>query len=107
MDGVLEAVDQSKVPGSVQAEFGKREFPKDTKAELDALEAQVNAALTGQPQPVTVYDPSGQLAPAAPAPAPTLAPPPLEPTPVRHKFANPAESLKHQKLEKSYVNLEA
>src|SRR5258707_3467019 len=107
MDGVLEAVDQSKVPGSVQAEFGKREFPKDTKAELDALEAQVNAALTGQPQPATVYDPSGQPAPAAPAPAPTLLPPPLEPTPVPPKFANPDGSLNQQKLEKAYVNFQA
>lgn len=113
MDGVLEAVDQVKVPGATQAEFGKREFPKDTKAELDALEAQVNAQLLGQPQPTSVYEPSGQPAPAAPvpapapAPAPTIVPPPAEPQPVPPKFANPDGSLNQQKLEKSYVNLEA
>lgn len=107
-----EAVDTSKVPGATLAEFGKRDFDAQTKKDLNDLEAQINASLSGTvaPAPAPVYEPpAGQPAPAAvvppvaqPTPAPVQA---VEPVP--QKFANPDGTLNQEKLEKSYVNLDA
>lgn len=110
-----EAPDMAKIPGVTLAEFGKRDFDKQTKDDLNALEAEINAKLNGTQVPTSVYEaPLGQP-PAAPVVVPPVAPPvpapapaPLQAqTPVPDKFANPDGSLNHEKLEKSYVNLEA
>lgn len=110
----LQAVDQTKVPGVVQAEFGKREFDKQTKTDLDALEAEINAKLTGTPvpAPAPVYEPSAAqpapvpVAPAVVQPSPFAAPAPAA-QPVPLKFANPDGTLNQDRLEKSYVSLDA
>lgn len=103
-----EAVDLARVPGPVQAEFGKRDFDSKTKGELAAMETQINNLLGGnatapqtQVAPASVFEPS-----AFQAPAPvTQTPAPVQP-PVPAKFANPDGTLNEQKLEKSYVSLE-
>lgn len=107
---VQQSVDTSKIPGATLAEFGKREFDSKTKDDLSALEAEINAHLTGTPIPATVYEaPAGQ---PAPAPAPVVAPPAPAPAPapsafVPEKFANPDGSLNTDKLEKSTISLDA
>lgn len=105
------AVDQSKVPGATLAEFGKRDFDKQTRDDLGALEAEINAHLTGTPVPKTVYEaPVGQppvVDPPAAPPTPEPAPFPVQTSPIPDKFANPDGSLNQDKLQKSYVNLEA
>jgi hypothetical protein len=105
----LEAADTSRVPGATLAEFGKREFDAQTKNDLNALEAEINAHLTGTPIPAPVYEPPvGQppapIAPVAPpAPAPTPAPSAFVP----EKFANPDGTLNQDRLERSTISLDA
>lgn len=113
MDQVMtqEAVDTSKVPAVALAEFGKREFDAQTKANLADLEAQVNAQLMGQSQPApvapaapSVYEPVGQPVQAN-QPAP-VAPAAQPQAPVPEKFARPDGSLDQDRLQKSFVSLE-
>ncbi len=110
---VQQSVDTAKIPGVTLAEFGKRDFDKQTKDDLNALEAEINSKLNGTPiaaAPATVYEPvkpEQQESAFTPAPAQAApAPAPAQP-PVPQKFANPDGSLNQEKLERSYVNLDA
>lgn len=113
-------VDPTKVPPATQAEFGPRPFGKETKNELDALEASINAQLSGQIPPVASpapapaaaigAQPESAIPPAIQSAVTAQVPPTGVPVPpgthIPDKFRLPDGTLAAEKVQAALVNLE-
>lgn len=110
MERGIEVVNGADPAGAAALEFTPGNVDQKTEADLNALEAQINAQLQGKlaqqaPQlPVQQQQPQAQVQIQEPQAQPQGVVPPTD---VPQKFQNADGSLNEQKLDKSLANLNA
>lgn len=110
---VTAGVDANRVPASVRAEFSTMgPLDKDSKASLDALEAQINAQINGTTPHGIIEIPNPMVNPDPMTPPPTTVAPVVQPTQpqqtvnVPEKFRNADGTLNEARLDKSLSELQ-